>query len=274
MALATLDGLRVTRWPSGEPIGVRIGIASGPVVAGVIGRRKFAYDLWGDKVNTASRLESHGSPGHIQVTDAVHECLRDRCDFTDMHVVDLKGKGPTPRPVLAGSSRGAAEATIDETARARMNVVVGLVAVVLMLSVACAGSSAEDLPSRPPSTVSFEGSDAVLYVDVASTSEDKRRGLMGVEELPTDQGMAFAWEEPVDSTFWMKDTLIPLSIAFVDEEGRVITIREMKPCTGDPCPTYAASGPYVLAIEANAGWFERHDVGVGDRAELRVSAYG
>ena len=102
MALAALDGLRVARWPSGEPIGVRIGIASGPVVAGVIGRRKFAYDLWGDTVNTASRLESHGSPGRIQVTDAVYECLRDRYDFTDMHVVDLKGKGPTPARFLLG----------------------------------------------------------------------------------------------------------------------------------------------------------------------------
>jgi uncharacterized membrane protein (UPF0127 family) len=153
-----------------------------------------------------------------------------------------------------------------------MKDVIRLVAVVVILAVSCAGTS--DVPSAPPSTVSFDGTDAVLRVHVASTPHTRRRGLMGVEQLPTDQGMAFTWDEPVDSTFWMKDTLIPLSIAFVDEDGRVITIRHMEPCASDPCPTYAATGPFVLAIEANVGWFERNGIGVGDRAELRVSAYG
>jgi uncharacterized membrane protein (UPF0127 family) len=152
-----------------------------------------------------------------------------------------------------------------------MKDVVRVAVMVLALAVSCAGTL--DVPSRPPSTVSFDGTDAVLHVDLASTPQTRRRGLMGVEQLPTDQGMAFSWDEPVDSAFWMKDTLIPLSIAFVDEEGRVITIRDMEPCTSDPCPTYAATGPYVLAIEANLGWFDRNGVGVGDRAELQVRAY-
>ena len=146
------------------------------------------------------------------------------------------------------------------------------VAVAFVGLVACSGT--DDRPDRPPSTVAFEGADALLYVDVADQPEEQRRGLMGVENLPADQGMAFAYEEPVSNTFWMKDTLIPLSIAFVDEGGRVIGVRDMEPCEADPCPSYGVDEPYVLAIEANLGWFEEHGIETGDRAELRTSAYG
>ncbi len=151
-----------------------------------------------------------------------------------------------------------------------MKAIVVLVAVTGLA--ACVGT--ESHPDRPPSRVRFEGTDAVLYVELADTSGTRRRGLMGVEELPQDEGMAFVFEEPVGATFWMKDTLIPLSIAFVDEEGRVIGVRDMQPCRADPCPSYGADDPYVLAIEANLGWFDEHGVGTGDRAELTVAAYG
>jgi uncharacterized membrane protein (UPF0127 family) len=137
--------------------------------------------------------------------------------------------------------------------------------------VACSGT--DHHPDRPPLTVAFDGSDAILYVDVAETGLEQQRGLMGVESLPADEGMAFVFDKPVNSPFWMKDTLIPLSIAFVDDTGRVIGVRDMQPCESDPCPTYGIDEPYVLAVEANLGWFDDADVGVGDHAELRVSAY-
>jgi class 3 adenylate cyclase len=77
----------------GHRIRLRIGINSGPVVAGVVGTHKFAYDLWGDVVNTASRMESEGVPGSIQVTPATYELIRDRFVCEPRGVVPVKGKG-------------------------------------------------------------------------------------------------------------------------------------------------------------------------------------
>jgi adenylate cyclase len=90
----------------GEPIQLRIGIDSGPVVAGVIGRRKFSYDLWGDTVNTASRMESHGVPGHIQVTERVRGLLADRFVFRERGTVEVKGKGRMRTYFLVGRPPG------------------------------------------------------------------------------------------------------------------------------------------------------------------------
>ena len=145
------------------------------------------------------------------------------------------------------------------------------VAVVLAGLVACTGTDTS--PDRPPSTVAFDEVDALLYVDIADDASEQRRGLSGIEQLPPNQGMAFVWPEPVATRFWMKDTLISLSIAFVDEAGRVIDILDMQPCASDPCPTYGVDEPYVLAIEANIGWFQDHGIKAGDSAELRVMGY-
>jgi adenylate cyclase len=88
---------------------LRIGINSGPVVAGVIGRKKFLYDLWGDAVNTASRMESQGSPNRIQVTDATRELLADEFEFESRGTVEIKGKGAMETWYLV-RRRGAAPA--------------------------------------------------------------------------------------------------------------------------------------------------------------------
>jgi uncharacterized protein len=110
---------------------------------------------------------------------------------------------------------------------------------------------------------------AALRVEIADDDASREDGLMGVTHLAADRGMAFVWDAPTDGTFWMKDTVIPLAIAFVDDAGRVVTILEMAPCEADPCPTYAASAPYRTAVEANAGWFTDNGVEVGDGMSLQ-----
>jgi class 3 adenylate cyclase len=106
MALAVQEEAGRHRDPDGQPLAVRIGIDSGPVVAGVIGTAKFSYDLWGDTVNTASRMESTGVAGCIQVTERAYRRLRDRYRFERRGPVQVKGKGELVTWFLVGRSDG------------------------------------------------------------------------------------------------------------------------------------------------------------------------
>jgi adenylate cyclase len=92
LALRMRDHLAANRI-AGHRIEMRIGIHSGPLVAGIIGTRKFSYDLWGDTVNTASRMESEGVIGSIQVSTATYELIRNEYVFTPRGTVTVKGKG-------------------------------------------------------------------------------------------------------------------------------------------------------------------------------------
>jgi adenylate cyclase len=100
MALDMLAEAKELRWPSGDPVVLRVGVATGPAVAGVIGHRKFAYDLWGDTVNLASRLEENGEPGRALVSEAMADWLGDRFELGPPLLLELKGKGLTPARFL------------------------------------------------------------------------------------------------------------------------------------------------------------------------------
>jgi uncharacterized protein len=139
--------------------------------------------------------------------------------------------------------------------------------IALTLLVACSSGSATPSATMRPGTVVFRGHGR-LDVRIAETEQERQTGLMNVMALAPDDGMAFVFDEPVTTTFWMKDTLIPLSVAFVGQGGRVVSTSDMQPCDADPCPTYAASSPYTLAVEANLGWFADHGISSGDRVRL------
>jgi uncharacterized membrane protein (UPF0127 family) len=145
-----------------------------------------------------------------------------------------------------------------------------LLFVLAALTVGCVRSASSGPPDSPPSELAI--GTAALHVEVAATPQARARGLMGRSELPPDQGMAFVFGQPTTGRFWMKDTLIPLSIAFWDERNRVVAILDMQPCRADPCPTYGPDRPYVGAVEVNLGYFDDHGIEVGDHVELTQQA--
>jgi class 3 adenylate cyclase len=102
LALAMKAELARLRAEVDTPLEIRIGLDTGPVVAGVIGKRKFIYDLWGDAVNTASRMESHGVPGEIHVSEAAWRILRESHLLRERGVIEVKGKGPMRTFFLEG----------------------------------------------------------------------------------------------------------------------------------------------------------------------------
>ena len=111
MALRMVEATRQYSEETGRNLRMRIGLNSGPVVAGVIGARKFIYDLWGDTVNIASRMESTGVPGEIQVTRIVYERLKDHFDLESRGIIPVKGKGEL-EPWLLRGERKAAEVPV------------------------------------------------------------------------------------------------------------------------------------------------------------------
>jgi uncharacterized protein len=112
------------------------------------------------------------------------------------------------------------------------------------------------------------GGTVELTVELARTAEERATGLMGRESLPPRHGMLFVFPEASEAGFWMKDTLIPLSIAFIAEHGEILEILDMEPCRADPCPGYDPGVTYRRALEVNQGAFERWGVSEGDLVRL------
>ena len=155
--------------------------------------------------------------------------------------------------------------------------ILGLLCLLAFLIVGCGGETG-DTSSQPANTTpdsdlptviieSSAGDKVELRVEIADDDAERARGLMGRTALAQDRGMLFVFDEEQTLSFWMKNTLIPLSIAFMDSEGRIVDIQDMKPLDDDP-PHYVSAEPARYALEVNQGFFEERVVEVGDRADL------
>src|SRR5947207_2345572 len=118
MALGICAYLDELRAAGEDRIDFRIGMNSGPCVGGVIGLRKFVFDIWGDSVNTASRMESHSVPGRIHLTDATYELIRDEFNCEPRGTIEVKGKGPMRTWFLVGERRADTESSLPGMAAA------------------------------------------------------------------------------------------------------------------------------------------------------------
>lgn len=140
----------------------------------------------------------------------------------------------------------------------------------LALLLGACGGSAPPVGDLPAGVLHIEtaSGEVLVEVSVADTPDSRQQGLMGVEEMGEDTGMVFLEDQPVQQAFWMKDTLIPLSIAFWDEEGHIQAILDMEPCREDPCELYDPGVTWIGAVEVNQGFFADHDVQTGDTVSL------
>jgi uncharacterized membrane protein (UPF0127 family) len=154
-----------------------------------------------------------------------------------------------------------------------------IVLCLLAFATACGGEVGTlDVPAAPGPdgaatlTITTRSEAVELAVEVADEPGARRTGLMNRRELDPFDGMVFLWDEPVQASFWMKDTLIPLSIAFWNEAGRIVAILDMDPCEADPCVSYDPGTEFLGAVEVAQGVLAERGVRVGDLVELEPSA--
>lgn len=108
-----------------------------------------------------------------------------------------------------------------------------------------------------------------ITVMLADTPEERETGLMYRDSLPKDEGMLFILDEEGVAGFWMKNTLIPLDIIYVNSDWEIVNIHHsVQPCTADPCESYFSDTPVRYVLEVNAGFAEQHDIKQGDSIRL------
>ena len=127
------------------------------------------------------------------------------------------------------------------------------------LAAASVFASAQDGPQKLPS-ITLSAGMHLIQAEVAQTPEQRSTGLMFRSTMGPNEGMLFAFEEPGQQCFWMKNTLLPLSVAFVDDVGQIVNIENMKPQTLD---SHCSKKPVRFVLEMNDGWFAKRGIKAG-----------
>lgn len=134
-----------------------------------------------------------------------------------------------------------------------------------LAAVLLAGAAfAQDQPQLNLPRVKLNAGMHVIDAQVAATPDQRMTGLMHRAEMPQHEGMLFVFEQPSQQCFWMKNTLLPLSIAFVADDGTIVNIDEMKPQTLD---SHCSAKPVRYVLEMNKGWFAKRGIKAGARLE-------
>jgi uncharacterized protein len=132
------------------------------------------------------------------------------------------------------------------------------VALVVATSLAAAQDEPQTKLPRTPLQAGMHRIDA----QVASTAEQRQIGLMWRKEMPAHEGMLFVFEQPAKQCFWMKNTLLPLTAAFVADDGTIVNLQDMKPQTADP---HCSAKPVRYVLEMNKGWFAKKGIKAGSK---------
>ena len=127
-----------------------------------------------------------------------------------------------------------------------------------------AGAQAQTGPQAPLPTTQLSAGIHIIRAEVANTDATRRDGLMFRKELPGNEGMLFVFEQPDVQCFWMRNTLLPLSIAFIADDGTIVNIDDMAPQTEDP---HCAKKPVRYAPEMAQGWFAEHGIKAGRKID-------
>jgi uncharacterized membrane protein (UPF0127 family) len=125
-----------------------------------------------------------------------------------------------------------------------------------------------DLPHPRAQVKGAKGDEILIRLEVASTEQAREIGLMNRTILDPDSGMVFAWSAPVLESFWMENTYIPLTVAFLAPDGTIREMQDMQPLTTD---LHTPAQPYQYAIEVNQGFFARFGIKAGDKIALQLS---
>lgn len=134
----------------------------------------------------------------------------------------------------------------------------------LLAGCALAALAQSDAPQLNLPRVKLSAGMHQIDTQVASTPGERATGLMYRKEMPTHEGMLFVFEQPTTQCFWMKNTLLPLTAAFVDDDGTIVNLADMKPQTTD---SHCSAKPVRFVLEMNQGWFAKRRLAAGSKLQ-------